>query len=211
MATMVPAGASISRLIDHSGSMRGGNMDIALLLAEALVDLADTSGCGMEILGLTTVDWQGKPLRRMWQQAVMPFARGWLCALRHIIYRGFDAAGGFGLMLDDSICKENVDGEALIWAVSLLRATTANRRILIGLSDGASVDDATLTHSDDPALLWRHYQQAVAETEAASDVTLAVVAIRYERRFVQRRTKLDTVDEVADLALPFVADLITHR
>ena len=92
-----------------------------------------------------------------------------------------------------------------------LNASTANRRILIGLSDGAPVDDATLTHNDDPALLWRHYQQAVAETEAAADVTLAVMAIRYERRFVQRRTKLDTVDEVADLALPFVADLITHR
>lgn len=128
----VPQDTAVSLLIDHSGSMRGLHMEMALLLTQAAKDLAGAAGCPVEILGFTTVEWQGKPLRPTWMAARLPFEPGRLCALRHIIDRSFgESPAALDLMLEESICKENVDGEALLWAAARLRAVPARRRVLI--------------------------------------------------------------------------------
>jgi cobaltochelatase CobT len=200
---------AISFLVDHSGSMKGDNQILATLAIESLERLATAAGADCEVLGFTTVDWHGKPVRPEWRAAGSPPLPGRLCALRHIIYRAFGEAApaDLALMTAPDILRENVDGEALEWAAARLREVQANRRILVMISDGAPVDDSTLTENH-PGILWRHDQQVVADLTARGDINLACLAIKYDQWVIETKAKITTQQDVGSVALPFVAGLM---
>lgn len=159
----------VSFLVDHSGSMRGLRILSALLAIEAAVDGLHNAGIDTEILGFTTTSWQGGKSRRDWIRAGRPANPGRLCDLRHIVYAGAGDPpfpGCTRFMLRRDLLCENVNGEALEWAASRLDPGRHDRRIILMLSDGASVDDSTLLANDDGSLLMRHLQETLRRLDA---------------------------------------------
>ncbi len=140
----------VSLLIDNSGSMRGRPITVAAMSADILARTLERCGVKVEILGFTTRAWKGGQSRERWLGAGKPAAPGRLNDLRHIIYKSADAPWrrarkSLGLMLREGLLKENIDGEALLWAHNRLLARTEQRRIMMVISDGAPVDDSTLS------------------------------------------------------------------
>src|SRR3954451_4541403 len=183
----------VTLLIDNSGSMRGRPITVAAMSADILARTLERCGVKVEILGFTTRAWKGGQARERWIAAGKPPNPGRLNDLRHIVYKPADAPWrrarrSLGLMLREGILKENIDGEALIWAHERLRARTEQRRILMVISDGAPVDDSTL--SVNPGnYLERHLREVIAEIERNSPVELVAIGIghdvtRYYRRAV---------------------------
>jgi cobaltochelatase CobT len=153
----------VSLLIDHSGSMRGLRMMSALLAVEGAVDALDAVGVSSEILGFTTASWKGGQSRRAWRWAGQPKNPGRLCDLRHLIYGAADRATRdpwhIRFALRPDLLRENIGGEALIWAASRLSPTKWKRRIICLVSDGAPVDDSTLLANDDRTILAHHLEE----------------------------------------------------
>jgi cobaltochelatase CobT len=184
-AALPVEGTVVSLLLDQSGSMRGAQMLAAALAIEAARRFLDLAGCRTEVLGFTTRSWRGGESRKAWQAAGRSRRPGRLCDLLHIVYQA--AAEGTGLtglpslipMLRSDLLKENVDGEALKWAAGRLRALPASRRILLILSDGAPVDDSTLTDNS-PRILERHVRQVISELEGSSDIELLALGIGFD-------------------------------
>ena len=154
--------AVVSFLIDHSGSMKGIRMISALLAVEIAVDVLRNSQIASEILGFTTATWRGGSSRKAWQWAGMPDNPGRVCDLRHIIYSSANRSPSFPwhmrMALLPDFLKENIDGEALEWAASRLSPLDWDKRVIIHISDGAPIDDATLIANDD-GLLWKHLEE----------------------------------------------------
>jgi cobaltochelatase CobT len=179
------ADTTISILVDQSGSMRGQNM----ILAAASTDIASEFllhlGATVEILGFTTSSWRGGHSRRKWNFSGRPSLPGRLCDLLHIVYRSADdtrsSTEGPHLkpMLRPDLPKENVDGEALEWAASRLRARPESRKLLLVISDGAPVDDSTL-HSNQPRILHDHLTEVVHALETSGDIRVAALGINYD-------------------------------
>jgi len=176
----------VTLLVDQSGSMRGQ----AMLMAAAAVDVARNFlahlGCRVEVLGFTTVSWHGGRARRRWVwRWRRPRQPGRLCELLHIVYAHADdrrAGAGrsnFRAMLRPDLPKENVDGEALEWAAGRLRARPEPRKILVVLSDGAPVDDATLG-ANGASYLDRHLRAVIQTIEVAGDIQLAAIGIGFD-------------------------------
>ena len=139
----------VTLLIDHSGSMRGRPMQIAALTVEIFVRVLERCGVRCEVLGFTTRDWDGGEPAREWAARGYPEAPGRLNALEHIVIKSADvpwrrARAGLGLFLRDEMLKENIDGEAVAWAHGRLLARSERRRILVVVSDGTPMDEATL-------------------------------------------------------------------
>jgi cobaltochelatase CobT len=183
----------VTLLIDNSGSMRGRPVTVAAMCADILARTLERCGVNVEILGFTTVAWKGGQSRERWLAEGKPMNPGRLNDLRHIIYKSADepwrrARKGLGLMLREGLLKENIDGEALIWAHQRLMARSEQRRILMVISDGAPVDDSTL--SVNPGnYLDRHLREVIHWIEARSPVELIAIGIghdvnRYYRRAV---------------------------
>ncbi|MGH6945906.1 MAG: cobaltochelatase subunit CobT [Kiloniellales bacterium] len=183
----------VSLLIDNSGSMRGRPITVAAMSADILARTLERCGVKVEILGFTTRMWKGGQSRERWIAAGKPSNPGRLNDLRHIVYKSADAPWrrarkNLGLMLREGILKENIDGEALLWAHSRLVGRPEQRRILMVISDGAPVDDSTL--SVNPGnYLERHLREAIAYIENRSPVELIAIGIghdvtRYYRRAV---------------------------
>lgn len=183
----------VSLLIDNSGSMRGRPITIAAMSADILARTLERCGVKVEILGFTTRAWKGGSSREHWIQQGKPQNPGRLNDLRHIVYKGADAPWrrarkSLGLMLREGILKENIDGEALLWAHQRLIQRTEQRRILMVISDGAPVDDSTL--SVNPGnYLERHLREVIHYIETRSPVELVAIGIghdvtRYYRRAV---------------------------
>lgn len=154
----------VSLLIDHSGSMKGIRMVSALLATEIAIDVLRNTQIANEILGFTTTSWHGGNSRSTWQWAGMPGNPGRLCDLRHIVYGDTSRSGDFPWHLRmaflPDFLKENVDGEALQWAAGRIGASDWKRRVIIQISDGAPVDDATIaSNQSDEMILWRHLEQ----------------------------------------------------
>lgn len=183
----------VTLLIDNSGSMRGRPISIAAISADIMARTLERCGVKTEILGFTTRAWKGGQAREQWLAAGRPPMPGRLNDLRHIVYKKADdpwrrARKNLGLMMREGLLKENIDGEALLWAHSRLIARPEERRILMVISDGAPVDDSTLSVNSG-TYLERHLRQVIDWIENRSPVQLVAIGIghdvtRYYRRAV---------------------------
>ncbi|MPT46825.1 MAG: cobaltochelatase subunit CobT [Sphingobium sp.] len=183
----------VTLLIDNSGSMRGRPISIAAISADIMARTLERCGVKVEILGFTTRAWKGGQSREDWLAAGRPPMPGRLNDIRHIIYKKADepwrrARNNLGLMMREGLLKENIDGEALLWAHNRLIARVEERRILMVISDGAPVDDSTLSVNSG-IYLERHLRQVIEWIETKSPVQLVAIGIghdvtRYYRRAV---------------------------
>ena len=175
----------VTLLIDNSGSMRGRPITLAAISADILARTLERCGVKVEILGFTTRAWKGGQSRERWLAAGKPAHAGRLNDLRHIVYKTADAPWrrarkNLGLMLREGILKENIDGEALLWAYQRLLARHEQRRILMVISDGAPVDDSTLSVNPG-SYLERHLREAIAQIERGGAVELIAIGNRPRR------------------------------
>jgi cobaltochelatase CobT len=191
----------VTLLIDHSGSMRGRPMQIAALTVEIFVRVLERCNVKCEVLGFTTREWDGGEPGRAWAAAGYPENPGRLNALEHIIIKSADmpwrrARAGLGLFMRDEELKENIDGEALIWAHRRLLARSEKRRILVVVSDGMPTDEATLA-ANGYAYLDAHLRQVIDDIEARSPVQLAAIGIGHDvSRFYRNATRIARIDDL---------------
>lgn len=202
----------VSLLIDNSGSMRGRPISIAAMSADILARTLERCGVKVEILGFTTIAWKGGKSRESWIAAGKPAAPGRLNDLRHIIYKKADAPWrrarkNLGLMLREGILKENIDGEALDWAFSRLMARPEQRRILMVISDGAPVDDSTLSVNSGN-YLERHLRQVIEKVENRSPVELIAIGIGHDvTRYYRRAVTIVDVEQLGGAMMEKLAEL----
>ena len=191
----------VSLLIDNSGSMRGRPIMVAAVCADILARTLERCGVKVEILGFTTRAWKGGMAREDWLKAGKPPVPGRLNDLRHIIYKNADAPWrrarkNLGLMMREGLLKENIDGEALIWAHQRLVNRTEQRRILMVISDGAPVDDSTLSVNSGH-YLERHLRTVITEIETNSPVELIAIGIGHDvRRYYRRAVTIVDVEQL---------------
>lgn len=175
-----------SLLIDCSGSMRGRSMMVAAMCADVMGSTLERCGVRTEILGFTTGEWKGGQTRTDWEAAGKPDYPGRLNDLLHIVYKPANASWrrcrkNLGLMMREGLLKENIDGEALLWAHDRLMQQQCDRRVLMVISDGAPVDDATLT-CNGSKFLERHLHQVIGTIEQRSPVELVAIGIGHDVR-----------------------------
>ncbi|OHV75329.1 cobaltochelatase subunit CobT [Ensifer sp. LCM 4579] len=192
----------VTLLIDNSGSMRGRPITVAAICADILARTLERCGVKAEILGFTTKAWKGGQSREKWLIGGKPQSPGRLNDLRHIIYKSADAPWrrarrNLGLMMREGLLKENIDGEALMWAHDRLIGRPEQRRILMMISDGAPVDDSTL--SVNPGnYLERHLRAVIEQIENRSPVELLAIGIGHDvTRYYRRAVTIVDADELA--------------
>ena len=192
---------AVTLLIDNSGSMRGEPITMAAVCAEILGKTLERCGVKSEILGFTTRKWRGGRARNNWLEAGRPERPGRLNELRHIIYKRAEvpwrrARRNLGLMLGEDLLKENIDGEALLWAHQRLLARPEPRRILMVISDGAPVDDSTMAANDNE-YLERHLRAVIDWIEARSPVQLLAIGIGHDvTRYYSRAIELQRPEDL---------------
>src|SRR5581483_8484721 len=191
----------VTLLIDNSGSMRGRPIMVAAVCADILARTLERCGVKVEILGFTTRAWKGGQSREDWLKAGKPPSPGRLNDLRHIVYKAADAPWrrarkNLGLMMREGLLKENIDGEALIWAHQRLAVRPEQRRILMVISDGAPVDDSTLSVNSGH-YLERHLRNVIQEIETQSPVELIAIGIGHDvRRYYRRAVTIVDVEQL---------------
>jgi len=192
----------VSLVIDNSGSMRGRPITVAATCADILARTLERCGVKVEILGFTTKAWKGGQSREKWLSGGKPPAPGRLNDLRHIVYKSADAPWrrakrNLGLMMREGLLKENIDGEALIWAHNRLLGRPEQRKIMMMISDGAPVDDSTL--SVNPGnYLERHLRAVIEEIETKSPVELLAIGIGHDvTRYYKKAVTIIDADELA--------------
>ena len=192
----------VTLLLDNSGSMRGRPISIAAICADVLARTLERCQVKVEILGFTTRAWKGGQAREEWLQAGRPMTPGRLNDLRHIIYKSADAPWrrarvNLGLMMKEGLLKENIDGEALEWAHRRMERRREARRILMVISDGAPVDDSTL--SVNPAnYLEKHLRDVIAMIEKKKAVELLAIGIGHDvTRYYDRAVTITDVEQLA--------------
>lgn len=204
----------VSLLIDNSGSMRGRPIAVAALSADILARTLERCGVKVEVLGFTTRSWKGGKAREKWAIMGKPVNPGRLNELRHVVYKPADSPWrrskkNLGLMLREGLLKENIDGEALIWAHQRLMQRPEQRRILIVISDGAPVDDATLA-SNDGSYLENHLRQVISWIEARSPVQLLAIGIGHDvTRYYKRAVTLHDAEQLGGTLISELGDLLT--
>ena len=202
----------VTLLLDNSGSMRGRPITIAAVTADILARTLERCGVKVEVLGFTTRAWKGGQSRELWQQAGKPAMPGRLNDLRHIIYKPADvpwrrARKSLGLMLREGILKENIDGEALLWAHDRLLARHEDRRIMLVISDGAPVDDSTLSVNSG-SYLEKHLRQVISYIEGRSPVELLAIGIGHDvTRYYRRAVTITDVDQLGGAVVGQLTDL----
>ncbi|KAA5803686.1 cobaltochelatase subunit CobT [Alkalicaulis satelles] len=202
----------VTLLLDNSGSMRGRPILVAAACADMLARTLERCGVKTEILGFTTKAWKGGRSKEEWLARGKPPHPGRLNDLRHIIYKGADAPWrrarpNLGLMLRDGLLKENIDGEALLWAHQRLLARPEQRRILMVISDGAPVDDGTQS-ANSPAYLEKHLREVIAHIETRSDVELLAIGIGHDvTRYYRKAVTIVDVEQLAGAITAQLADL----
>ncbi|MBN92330.1 MAG: cobaltochelatase subunit CobT [Erythrobacteraceae bacterium] len=202
----------VTLLIDNSGSMRGRPISIAAISADILARTLERCGVKTEILGFTTRAWKGGQSREMWLSDGRPANPGRLNDLRHILYKKADepwrrARRNLGLMMREGLLKENIDGEALMWAHDRLLRRPEDRRILMVISDGAPVDDSSL--SVNPAgFLESHLRKVIDWIENQSPVQLAAIGIGHDvTRYYKRSVTIMDVEQLGGTIIEQLADL----
>jgi len=202
----------VTLLLDNSGSMRGRPIMVAACCADILARTLERCGVKVEILGFTTRAWKGGHSREEWLNALKPPLPGRLNDLRHIIYKAADAPWrrsrrNLGLMMREGLLKENIDGEALTWAHNRLLARPEQRRILMMISDGAPVDDSTLSVNSG-SYLERHLRQVIEEIETRSSVELLAIGIGHDvTRYYRRAVTVTDAEELAGVMTEKLAEL----
>ena len=192
----------VTLLLDNSGSMRGRPISIAAICADVLARTLERCGVKVEILGFTTRAWKGGQSRETWLASGRPQTPGRLNDLRHIIYKGADspwrrARANLGLMMKEGLLKENIDGEALEWAHRRLMARREARRILMVISDGAPVDDSTLSVNS-ASFLEKHLRDVIAMIEKRRTVELIAIGIGHDvTRYYQHAVTITDVEQLA--------------
>jgi cobaltochelatase CobT len=206
----------VSLLIDNSGSMRGRPITVAAMSADILARTLERCGVKVEILGFTTRAWKGGQARERWIAAGKPPNPGRLNDLRHIVYKPADAPWrrarrNLGLMLREGILKENIDGEALMWAHNRLLGRPEERRILMVISDGAPVDDSTL--SVNPGnYLEKHLREVIREIERIGSVELTAIGIGHDvTRYYRRAVTIVDAEQLGGVMLERLADLFEEE
>ncbi len=206
----------VTLLLDNSGSMRGRPITVAATCADILARTLERCGVKVEILGFTTRAWKGGQSREAWLQAGKPANPGRLNDLRHIIYKAADAPWrrarrNLGLMMREGLLKENIDGEAVDWAHKRLLARTEQRRILMVISDGAPVDDSTL--SVNPGnYLEKHLRGVIEEIENRSSVELIAIGIGHDvTRYYKRAVTIVDAEELGGAMTDKLAELFDDK
>ena len=202
----------VSLLIDNSGSMRGRPITVAAMSADILARTLERCGVKVEILGFTTKAWKGGKSREHWMQNKKIPAPGRLNYLRHIIYKAADepwrrSKKNLGLMMREGLLKENIDGEALLWAHKRLQVRYEARKILMVISDGAPVDDSTLSVNTGN-YLEKHLRGVIEWIESKSSIQLLAVGIGHDvTRYYKRAVTIVDAEQLADVMTEQLVDL----
>ncbi len=206
----------VTLLIDNSGSMRGRPITIAAICADILSRTLERCSVKVEILGFTTKNWKGGQSRELWTKNSKPKNPGRLNDLRHIIYKGADthwrqAKNSLGLMLKEGLLKENIDGEAILWAYNRIKKRKEERKILMVISDGAPVDDSTLSvNSGD--FLEKHLKKIVKFIENKSDIEVLAIGIGHDvSRYYKKAIKITDVNELGDVMISQLSSLFETK
>ena len=206
----------VTLLIDNSGSMRGRPITIAAICADILSRTLERCSVKVEILGFTTKNWKGGQSRELWNKKSKPKNPGRLNDLRHVIYKGADthwrqSKKNLGLMLKEGLLKENIDGEAINWAYNRLKKRKEERKILMVISDGAPVDDSTLSvNSGD--FLEKHLKKIVKFIEDKSEIEILAIGIGHDvSRYYNRAIKITDVNELGDVMISQLSSLFDTK
>jgi len=206
----------VTILIDNSGSMRGKPISVAAICADILARTLERCAVKVEILGFTTKHWKGGSSREKWMKNEKPNLPGRLNDLRHIIYKSADAPwrqtkNNMGLMLKEGLLKENIDGEALKWAYNKMSRRKEERKILMVISDGAPVDDSTLsTNTSD--YLESNLRNTVKWIENKTNIELLAIGIGHDvTRYYNQAIKITDVQDLGDVMINQLTDLFVEK
>ncbi len=206
----------VSLLLDNSGSMRGRPIMVAALCADILARTLERCGVKVEILGFTTRAWKGGRAKEDWLAAGRPPQPGRLNDLRHVVYKSADAPWrrarkNLGLMMREGLLKENIDGEALMWAHERLLPRAEQRRILMVISDGAPVDDSTLS-ANPGNYLERHLRGVIHWIETHSPVELIAIGIGHDvTRYYKRAVTITDAEQLGGAMTEKLAELFDEK
>ncbi len=206
----------VTLLIDNSGSMRGRPITITAICADILSRTLERCSVKVEILGFTTKNWKGGQSREFWNKGGKPKNPGRLNDLRHVVYKGADthwrqAKNNLGLMLKEGLLKENIDGEAISWAYNRIKKRKEERKILMVISDGAPVDDSTLSvNSGD--FLEKHLKKIVKFIEEKSSVEILAIGIGHDvSRYYNKAIKITDVNDLGDVMISQLSSLFENK
>jgi len=206
----------VTLLIDNSGSMRGRPITIAAICADILSRTLERCSVKVEILGFTTKNWKGGQSRELWNKNSKPKTPGRLNDLRHIIYKGADthwrqAKNNLGLMLKEGLLKENIDGEAISWAYNRIKKRKEERKIMMVISDGAPVDDSTLSvNSGD--FLEKNLKKMVKFIENKTEIEVLAIGIGHDvSRYYDKAIKITDVNELGDVMISQLSSLFETK
>jgi len=206
----------VSLLIDNSGSMRGRPISVAAICADILSRTLERCSVKVEILGFTTKNWKGGKSREKWNLENKPTNPGRLNDLRHIIYKSADkpwrqSKKNLGLMLKEGLLKENIDGEAILWAFKRIAIRKEERKILMIISDGAPVDDSTLS-ANSGDYLEKHLKQTVKWIEENSNIEILAIGIGHDvTRYYKKAIKITDVNELGDVMINQLTKLFSEK
>tara|TARA_Y100000768_G_scaffold370108_1_gene335639 strand:+ start:1082 stop:2878 length:1797 start_codon:yes stop_codon:yes gene_type:complete len=206
----------VTILIDNSGSMRGKPISVAAICADILARTLERCSVKVEILGFTTKHWKGGLAREKWMKNDKPILPGRLNDLRHIIYKSADmpwrqAKNNMGLMLKEGLLKENIDGEALKWAYNKMTRRKEERKILMVISDGAPVDDSTLS-TNNSDYLETNLKNTVRWIENKSNIELLAIGIGHDvTRYYKQAVKITDVQDLGDVMINQLTDLFVQK
>jgi cobaltochelatase CobT len=202
----------VTLLIDNSGSMRGRPIMSAVACADILSRVLEQCGVKVEVLGFTTAEWKGGKSRQLWQKQGAPKNPGRLNDLRHIIYKGADspwrgARKNLALALKDGLLKENIDGEAIMWAAQRLSRRPEERKILMVISDGAPVDDSTIS-ANPTNYLDNHLRQVIEHIEAGRRLELLAIGIGHDvGRYYKNAIKIMDISDLGETMITKMEEL----
>jgi len=206
----------VTLLIDNSGSMRGKPIQTAAICSKIISEILERCLVKVEVLGFTTKEWKGGKSRENWIKNNMPQKPGRLNDLMHIIYKTPEDTlkkinHNFSLMLKDGLLKENIDGESLLWALSRILKIDEERKILMVISDGAPVDDSTLSvNSGD--YLEKHLKKIVKFIENKTDIEILAIGIGHDvSRYYNKAIKITDVQELGDVMISQLSALFENK
>lgn len=206
----------VSLLLDNSGSMRGRPITVAAMSAEILAKTLEPCGIKVEILGFTTAEWKGGKSRKKWQDMGGVKNPGRLNDILHIVYKSAGipwkkARKNMGVMLKEGILKENIDGEAILWAMSRLYLRPEKRKILMVISDGAPVDDSTIS-TNSASYLDTHLKNVIKYVEKKGDVEIIAIGIGHDvTRYYKHAVTIRDVDELGDAMFDQLTDVFERK
>jgi len=207
--------SAVSILIDNSGSMRGKPIEIACLVSDLISAALERCSIACEILGFTTSAWKGGESFRDWVRCGRPPSPGRLNDLLHIIYKSADervrrSRVNLCAMLEPSLLKENIDGEAILWAARRLLERPERRKVLIVISDGAPVDQATLEYNADTEILDRHLRKVIGEIEGTSGIELAAIGVKHDAgRYYRNSVQIDKIESLGASLVSVIDKLLS--